>query len=253
MASVKMIFLLWAPKSMGRDERTRILLEECAPLIDQTGAERIVMYITDPESKVRGPAPKPLFERLIAAQAEVWADRSRAPELEALFTGRGFRCAAYLVEESVYREYGGNRHMRGRDWPDGTRSPGVVAVTLLTRPPHIGPDEWLRRWHGVMSPVSEEIQPRARYVRNLVLERMNAGAPAYDGIVIEAWPSPRHVSNPFLFYGAESVPALVKNMLRILRAVRSFLKIRQIRTVMMGEYFVKTTGAAGAAAGQVTP
>jgi hypothetical protein len=116
----------------------------------------------------------------------------------------------------------------------------VTAVTLLERPKRIPRDEWIRRWHGTMSPVSEEIQPRTRYVRNLVLEALTPGAPPFEGIVEECWPSPGYVTNPFLFYGARNVWQLARNMIRILRAVTSFLDLRRIRAVMMSEYFIKT-------------
>ena len=101
-------------------------------------------------------------------------------------------------------------------------------------------DEWIRRWHGTMSPVSEEIQPRARYVRNLVIRSLTQGAPPYEGIVEEAWPSKKHITSPWLFYGADSAARLAVNMARILRAVTSFLDLMQIHTAMMSEYFIKT-------------
>jgi hypothetical protein len=137
-------------------------------------------------------------------------------------------------------DYGGNCYSKLRDWPDGRRSPGVVAVTLMERPRRLDREEWIRRWHGIMSPVSEEIQPRARYVRNVVTRSLTEGAPPFEGIVEEAWPSKKHVSNLFLFYGADNIFQLMRNMIRILRTVKSFLDLRRIRTTVMSEYFIKT-------------
>jgi hypothetical protein len=91
-----------------------------------------------------------------------------------------------------------------------------------------------------MSPVSERIQPRARYVRNLVLDAITPGAPPFEGIVEEAWPSKIHVMNPYLFYGARSTIELAVNMTRILSAVLGFLELTKIRTTMMSEYFLRT-------------
>ena len=130
--------------------------------------------------------------------------------------------------------------MKERDWPDGERSPGIVSVNLLKKPKKMSRDRWIKNWFTIMSPVSEAIQPRGRYVRNMVQETLSPGMPLYDGIVIEAWPSKRHVENPFLFYGASNPFQLLKNIFRILKAVRSFLKVRQVRSIMMSEYFMKT-------------
>ena len=73
------------------------------------------------------------------------------------------------MSEALYRDYGGNRFAKPRDWPDGQRSPGVLMLTLLERPARLTREAWLAHWHGVQSPVSEELQPRMRYVRNEVV------------------------------------------------------------------------------------
>jgi hypothetical protein len=93
----------------------------------------------------------------------------------------------------------------------------------------------MRRWHGVMTPVSEAIQPRTRYIRNVVLGTLTAGAPRCDGIVEEGWPSRRHVENPFLFYGAARPWDLPRNMFTMLRAACSFLDIHRVRTTPASE------------------
>jgi hypothetical protein len=241
MSLKKLVYILWRPEEWDRARTRDTLLGRCAPRLLEAGAARLTMAIADPESRVRSPAPPRLFERPVCALVNLWIDdeNNRGP-FEEVLRSAGFRIAGYLVEESVYTDYGGNRHAGPRDWPDGQRSPGVTAVTLMERPKRIPRDEWIRRWHGTMSPVSEEIQPRTRYVRNLVLEAVTPGAPPFEGIVEECWPSPRHVTNPFLFYGARNPWQLARNMARILRAVAAFLSLWRIRTVMMSEYFIKT-------------
>ena len=116
----------------------------------------------------------------------------------------------------------------------------LASLAFLCGLPCAQADEWVERWFTIMSPVSEAIQPRGRYVRNRVLKNYTPGSAPWDAIVIEAWPSKRHVENPFLFYGASNPVMLVKNIMKVLKAVRSFLKVRQVRTVMMSEYFIKS-------------
>jgi hypothetical protein len=84
------------------------------------------------------------------------------------------------------------------------------------------------------------MQPRARYVRNVVVETLTPGAFPYEGIVEESWPSAKHISNPYLFYGAKNPIALVANIGTMLRSVTAFLPITRIPNVMTSEYFVRT-------------
>jgi hypothetical protein len=237
----KIIYCIWPPEGQNKGRFRDILLREIAPRLIGSGAVRLSMDISDPESQMRSPAPKLYRDRPIGAIINIWLeDLEKRIQFEDLLTFAGFRIAGYLVEESVYTDYGGNRHSKPRDWPDGRRSPGVVAVTLMERPRRLEREEWIRRWHGTMSPVSEEIQPRARYVRNVVVLSLTDGAPSFEGIVEEVWPSKLHVSNYFLFYGADNVFQLIRNMFRVLRAVKSFLDLRRIRTTIMSEYFIKS-------------
>jgi hypothetical protein len=237
----KLIYLLWSPRRVQRAELRDTLLKTCAPRLLEARVAQLSMNIADSESRMRSPSPSLTFDRPLCAQVSVWLEEvEQRSRIEACLTGAGFEIAGYLVSETVYTDYGENRHSRPRDWPDGQRSPGVVQVTLLERPRRLAHEEWVRRWHGRMSPVSEAIQPRPRYVRNLVLKALTPGAPPFAGIVEEAWPTKRHVSNPFLYFGASSPWGLCRNLFRILGAVTSFLTLWRIRSTMMGEYFIRT-------------
>lgn len=241
MVNKKLIYLIWSPEGQDNSATRDLLLNVCAPKMLKAGAKNCVLYIADPEAAMKSPAPALYPGKPIAAMAWLWVGSLKnRGKWEKALTDERFSFAAYIVEESVYTEYGGNRHASPRNWPDGRRSPGITAVTCMERPKKLTRDEWIRRWHGTMSPVSEEIQPRTRYVRNLIVESLSPGAPPFEGIVAENWPSKKHVTNPFLFYGASNPFRLAVNMFRILRAVTSFLSLRRIQVTMMSEYFVKT-------------
>jgi hypothetical protein len=241
MGLQKIVYILWPIKGQEKKKTRELLLGDLATRIIGSGAVRLTIDIDDPDADMRSPAPKLYSGEPICALLNIWVEETnRRKNIEDMLRYAGFRIAGYLVEESIFTEYGGNRHAGPRDWPDGRRSPGITLVTLMERPKRLSRDEWIKRWHGVMSPVSEEIQPRTRYVRNLVVEAITPGAPPFEGIVEEAWPSKKHVTNPFLFYGADNMWHLAGNMCRILRAVKSFLDLRRIRTTPMSEYFIKT-------------
>jgi hypothetical protein len=240
----KLIYLLWPRAAMAPAERRRILLEDCAPKLLAAGAAGLQVNIADDGVTTPSPAPKPLFKKIFVAQVNLWLEGpARRTAAEDILRGAGFDIAGYRVDEWLYTDYGENPHAQPRDWPDGERSPGVLAVTLLYRPRGIPKDEWMRRWFGWQSPMSEWMQPRARYVRNLVEEALTPAAPACAGIVEEAWPSGEHVTNPYLFYGARSPLELIRHMGIMLRSVTRMLRLWNIMTVMMSEYFIRTPRA----------
>ena len=98
----------------------------------------------------------------------------------------------------------------------------------------------MRHWFNRQGPMSEKMQPRSRYVRNVVDEILTQGAPPYEGIVEESWPSATHMTNPFLFYGARNRFEVLKNMAIMLQSVAAFLPIWKITSVTMSEYFVRS-------------
>lgn len=237
----KVVCVAWDAEPLSREAREVALLKAAQPALRAAGAVKLSMCIADTAADVPSPSPFPLGGQVPSALVNLWVrDLAVVPALVDVLTGHGFRVAAYQVEESVYKDYGDNTHAAPRDWPDGQRSPGITAVTFMERPAKLDRATWVERWHGTMSPVSEAIQPRTRYVRNLVLTALTSDAPPFEGIVEEAWPSAGHVRNPFLFYGASNPVQLVVNMGRILWAVTRFLTLWRVQTVMMSEWFLVT-------------
>lgn len=237
----KLIYIIWGPKEQDNTQRQQVLLKEVAPKLLASGAVKLTVYIVDEDSKVKSSAPFHPGERM-CAEVAVWLDSVEQRVLhEKTLRSAGFRFAGYLVDETIYTEYGGNRYSSPRNWPDGQRSPGIIAVTLMERPKRLSREEWIKRWHGRQSPVSEAMQPRSRYIRNVVVRAVTPDAPPYEGIVEEAWASARHITNPFIFYGAGKNPLkMVWNMIVMLRSVISFLDLKRIRTTNTSEYILKS-------------
>lgn len=238
----KLIYLLWDSGEEGGDAFRERLLHECAPALLENGARALTINVDDSDADVPAPVPPPPGETPLSAEVALWLDchDRRAPVEEAL-GALGARCAGYLVSEALYTDYGGNPHGSVRDWPDGTRSPGLLTVTLLERPARHDREAWIAHWHGVQSPVSEAIQPRARYVRNEVVRPLTEGAPPFEGIVDEAWPSAQHITDPMLFYLADgSAERMKRHVERMMESVTGFLDLERIRSNTLSEYILKS-------------
>ena len=241
---IKLIYLLWSRESMEPADRRVTLLEHCAPNLLESGARGLLMNIDDDLATAPSPTPTTKFANPFSAEVSLWVDDlDTRRALEAILVGAGFDIAGYRVREHIYTDYGGNPHGAPRDWPDGERSPYVISVTPLERPKRISKDRWMRHWFNRQGPMSEKMQPRSRYVRNVVDEVLTPGAPPYEGIVEESWPSEKHMTNPYLFYGARSRLEVVKNMAIMAQSVAAFLPIWKITSVTMSEYYVRSPRA----------
>lgn len=241
----KTIYLLWERGQKNTPgQRRELLLGKCAEQLLDTGVDGLQINICDDLATTPSPAPKPLFSEPFIAQVNLWTDDAeQRGACERILETAGFELAGYEVDEWLYSDYGDNRHASSRDWPDGQRSPGILAVTLLRKPGRVNRDDWMRRWFGHQSPMSEWMQPRTRYVRHIIERVLTPGAEHLDGIVEEDWPSGEHVTNSLLFYGAKHRFQLILHMLIMLRSVTRILNLWNITTVMMSEYFIKTPQA----------
>ncbi len=237
----KVIYLLWDRKETNPSQRRKTLLDECVPRLLDTGVAGLQVNICDELATTPSPAPKPLFSEPFTAQVNLWLeDEAPRQACEDILRQAGFELAGYRVDEWLYSDYGDNPHAAPRDWADGERSPGILAVTLLRKPKRVPKHKWMQRWFGHQSPMSEWMQPRTRYVRHVVEDSITSGAEPLDGIVEEDWPSGEHVTNGLLFYGAKNRWQLIVNMVIMLRSVTGILNLWNITTVMMSEYFIKT-------------
>jgi len=239
----KVVYLLWGTDGPGQGEALRDrLLVETAPLLLAAGARGLGINIHDDAAAVApSPMPAPEGEAPHCAEISVWVDSyDRRRDFERAVVAVGLPWAGYLVVESLYEDYGTTPHGPARHWPDGARSPGVLTVALIHRPEGLAYREWIDRWHGTQSPLSAELQPRTRYVRNEVVRALTDGAPQVHGIVEEAWPSAAHVADPLLFYKAASKDELNTNISRMLESVNACLDLGRLRSATMSEYLVKT-------------
>jgi hypothetical protein len=239
----KLVYLIWGDASPAQGDIRRADLLDVAQRLVEAGARAVTVNVHDgAAAQAPSPVPAPEGEDPHIAEVSIWVDSydRRAP-LEQLILDTGSTVAGYLVVESLYEDYGTTPHAAPRDWADGQRSPGVLTVSLIHRPEGLDYTTWIERWHGTQSPLSGELQPRCRYVRNEVVRPLTPGAPEIHGIVEEAWPSAEHVADPMLFFNAQGDPALLsQHITAMLDSVNACLDLARIRNTTMSEYLVKT-------------
>ena len=234
----KVMYVVSDPEHGSGDGLRDDLLAAVSDL-EVAGAERITVDVDDTDADVPAPLPAPEDQPLFRALVSFWLPSyERRTEAEDRLRAVAPRLDGYLVAESLYTDYGENEHAGPRDWSAGTRSPGLLTVTLLTKPDALSYEEWIDHWHGHQSPMSEAMQPRSRYVRNEVVRPVTPDAPPWRAIVEEAWPSAEHVTDPFLFYSAATQEELDANLATMLESVNRLTDLSTLRVATMSEYLM---------------
>jgi hypothetical protein len=236
------MYLTWLGEHSTRPEAADVLLGRVGAELLSLDPLRLTIDVWDPASDIPAPVPTPDGETPLHGLVSLWVDsvEQRGP-FEAILEAAAVRLAGYSVVESLYRDYGGNQWAQARSWPDGERSPGVLTVALLQQHPEQSFDEWITRWHTRISPITEQIQPRTRYVRNAVFRPVTPGAPRLAGIVEEAWPSLEHVTDPMLFYCAGGDPERMHaNVTQMIEEITAFVDLSTLRSVTMSEWILKS-------------
>jgi hypothetical protein len=238
----KLIYLIWERPSRDPAELGAQLLTDVAPRLLDAGARGLQVDVDDEHAQVASMVPVPDDELPMRAEVSIWDDAhdDRAP-LESILGEVGIRRAGYLVTESLYRDYGDNEHAAKRDWPDGQRSPGIVTVTVFDKPAGVDDESFYGHWYGHQSPMSEWMQPRARYVRNAVVRSLTPGAPRYRAIVEEAWPTIEDLTDLQRFFGVEPGAGDLGERIRImLDSTKRLADPATLRNYTMSEYILRT-------------
>ena len=238
----KLIYLVWLPEGMPRTDLRQVMLGDVGPNLLDLDVRGLTMDLDDEDADVASPVPAPPGEHTPQAVVSIWVDAyDRRSPLEAVLGNAAQRIAGYQVLESMCCDYGGSRWSGPRSWPDGERSPGLLTVAMFEQRPDMVFEDWLAAWHGGVSSVSEQVQPRCRYVRNTVFRTVTPGAPPYRGIVEEAWPSAEHVTDPMLFYCAEGDPERMNaNVTRLFEKVAAVLDLATMRSITMSEWILRS-------------
>src|SRR4051812_38795831 len=128
----KLVYLLWERPSIDPAALRSRFLDDVAPALLALGPHALQMDLDDEHAQMQSMVPVPGDELPVRACVSIWIDAhdERAP-YEATRRAATTRLAGYLVTESMYRDYGDNEHATTRDWPDGSRSPGIITLTIF--------------------------------------------------------------------------------------------------------------------------
>jgi hypothetical protein len=230
----KLVYLIWERPSVDPEALRAQLVDKLAPQLLALGAQALQVEVDDADAQVPTMVKVPDDELPVRACISIWVDAHdyRAP-YEELLQDLGVRRAGYLVTESLYREY------EQRAWPLGTRSPGIITLTVFDKPAGVDDEAFYGHWYGHQSPMSEAMQPRVRYVRNAVVRALTPGAPRYRAIVEEAWPTVAHLTDLPTFFGATG-DQLGENIRVMLDSTKLLYDPATMRNYTLSEYIFKT-------------
>jgi hypothetical protein len=237
----KLVYLFWERPSMEPATLRTTWLDDLAPRLLALEPRGLQIDLDDNDAQVATMVKVPDDELPVRALVTLWIDAhdERGP-YEDVLRDAGVRRAGYLVTESMYTEYGGNEHSGPRDWPDGSRSPGIITLTVFDKPVGVDDETFFGHWYGHQSPMSEWMQPRARYVRNAVVRALTPGAPRYRAIVEEAWPTVEHLTNLQTFFGAGTGDDLGERIRIMLDSTKLLYDPATMRNYTLSEYILKS-------------
>lgn len=227
----KLVYVVWRRPDATPLEFREQVCGDTAKRLREAGAQRIAASLVDDAVQDKLGQRLTRLEPPIDGIVSFWLENSddRAP-CEAALADATARVAGYLVVESV--PLVDTTHAPGV----GERTPGVNMLALLERPERLTWDEWIRIWHDEHKRVALETQCTFRYVRNVVVRPLTDGAPAWEGIVEEGFPS-EAIGNPAVWYDAEGDAEKLKaHIARMVESCQAFLDLDRVESHPASEY-----------------
>ena len=184
-AESRYLFLFWKSGSSSKRDVETAINDKVAPALSEK-YHRFTYYFDDPGNTTPLSAPPALFPlappvsgMVSFGPTEGTVKEDVVEEVKELFSEACFdRVEGYIVEESVYTDYGeyagpaksGFQPNQKRRWKRGHRTPFPVVLTMFPMRQSFkkDPERFKKTWFGVQSPMSEIMQPRIRYVRRFV-------------------------------------------------------------------------------------
>jgi uncharacterized protein (TIGR02118 family) len=146
------------------------------------GVDRCILDLVDVPAEDAGlrPGGEPVYDAVIELCATEAGPQDLASAAAGLLGSPRVaplvgETAAYVVKEHLERDY-------DRDWPAGTRSPGVKSIYIAIRHGSLSPAGFAEHWGTTHAPLALKHHVGMwRYARNVVVRPLLETAPAYDG------------------------------------------------------------------------
>jgi hypothetical protein len=226
----KLVYLCWKRAGDSIERFRDALLGDVSPGLLDGGALCLTINVADLGDRVQD-SPLIIGEgKTIAASVSLWIHSiDGRGVIEETLAKLAERVWGYLVTESVPLQYA------DRNWPDGAKSPGVTLFTAFAKPDRLTDEQFFTHWHGSHTPLSFEIHPLWRYIRNAVARPLTTGARPYRGIVEERFREIEDVLDMERLFRGKAA-----NMKRGMKDVDQFLDREKIDSALMSEYIVKS-------------
>lgn len=230
----KLCYVVWKHPDVPNAEFRDQLVGETAKKILDRGAHKLSIDCVDETTTALEPARLTHMDPPLAGMISLWMDLcDDRPPIEEAIDEVTEKKAGYLVVESV--PLVNTTHLA----KIGERTPGTTLLTCLKQTPRMTYDEWLTHWHVVQRKVAIETQWTYRYTRNVIVRALTEGAPDWQGIVEEGFPT-EAVLDPMLWYlGEGSEERMSENRRKMLESVMAFLDIDQIESHPTSEYILR--------------
>jgi hypothetical protein len=238
----KLMYLVWLPEGTTPEAVRTTMIDEVGFRLLDLDPVALSMDLDDEHAQFPPPLPPTEGDPQVSAIVSVWLQRcdDRDP-YEAILGDVADRIHGYAVIESLYSDYGETKWSGPRDWADGQRSPAVLTCSFFPVKRDVPYLDWIDFWHTRISPMSAEVQPRMRYVRNAVARPLSKDVPDLGAIVEEAWPSGEHIVDPMLFYNSGGdAKRMAANQKRMIDEIVQFIDLDVMRNNTMSEWILKS-------------
>ena len=233
----KVIYALWRDPSISMKAHNECMRGKVAEELSETdGVHAVKLNIGDqdvaPAAAIRQINTKPQMDTVIQIWVDTALDRFRT-QLDDIISRSVGRMAAYLVTES--QPIPNTQHPPN----PGHRTEGFSQVVFLKRPPRLRYEEWIFNWLRLHTDVAIETQSNFEYIQNVVVRPLTYGAPHYDAMVEECFPSSA-MTNPQVFYDAAGdEEKFQKNLAMMMDSCQRFIDFDKIDVIPTSQYVIK--------------
>lgn len=226
-AMEKVVYAL-VPDGASPGELAEHVLGQLAPALLAAGAHHVTANVRDAAvdraAALRMAAGDAPAEAVVSIWVDSATDHLRRP-FDHLVAAAPATFAAYLVTESVPL-----RDDRVPSAP-GERVNGYAQVVFFRRPEGQAADEWRHRWLDLHTPLAIDTQATFSYVQGVVVRPLTPGAPPWDAIVEECFPT-EAMDDPEVFFDAVGDPErLARHQREMFESVRGFIDLATIEVL----------------------